>query len=175
MELLWLGKKKFRVWRENSHNATFSFRQLNHIHNMHAVQWGCCCFTNVTSYDTEIEDLFVFAVLQQFNLHLCCEFHCFKVFVLFCLVCVFCFVFSHSCHLATLEGRDHPSDYLIRLEPHWHLQAADRTALNTIRQDSLKLMVEALSSAGTWRSPRQPADVTQWNGPHKTARYTLQM
>lgn len=38
------------------------------------------------------------------------------------------FFFSHSCHLGTLEGQDHPSDYLIRLEPHWHLQAAGGTA-----------------------------------------------
>lgn len=36
--------------------------------------------------------------------------------------------FSHSCHLDTLEGQDHPSDYLIRLEPHWPLQTSDRTA-----------------------------------------------
>lgn len=55
------------------------------------------------------------------------------------------FFLSRSCHPATLEGRDHPSDYLIRLEPHWHLQAADRSVISGIRQETLRLTVVPLS------------------------------
>lgn len=55
------------------------------------------------------------------------------------------FSLSHSCHPATLEGRDHPSDYLIRLEPHWHLQAADRSVISGIRQETQRLTVVPLS------------------------------
>lgn len=55
------------------------------------------------------------------------------------------FFLSRSCHPATLEGRDHPSDYLIRLEPHWHLQAADRSVISGIRQETLRLTVAPLS------------------------------
>lgn len=60
-----------------------------------------------------------------------------------CWVSVFFLFFflSRSCHPATLEGRDQPSDYLIRLELHWPLQATDRSVIKWLDKEAPTLTV----------------------------------